>query len=203
MSDDSLTNQSTSPRRSRPSRRVASSSSGESVDVLSEDMAGVSAAYGNTLLFIGYTVNGLVEIVVYPRYRFSGDDRVQGQLGNLRVPPGTSWQEILPMVDVVFEEAQAYYRRAALSRSREMRAHGSRYESAYDTIADIFRESWHGFALRLRRQGRIEKGNAVFEGEPPDPVLVTLGTEVYTLHVSPTGSIMMVTGDRRTTLSEP
>ena len=33
--------------------------------------------------------DGLVEITVYPRYRFSSDDRVHGQLGYVRTPFGT------------------------------------------------------------------------------------------------------------------
>ena len=192
--------------RRRPTRRVArgagSRSGAGEVEALTADLQGVAAAYGNTLLFIGYEVEGLLEIVVFPRYRFSSDDRVQGHLGNLRVPEGTPWSLILPQVDGVFDDAQRYYRRAVTTRSAETRAHGARYEAAYSAIGDLFRESWHGFSLRLKREGRVEREGATFEGDPPGPVLVRFGRETYTLHVSPTGSILLATGDKRASLLE-
>src|SRR5437016_688344 len=63
-------------RRYRPTRRIAPSR--ETPPTLTSDFLGMAVAYGNTLLFIGYEVNGKVEVVVYPRYRFGSDDRVQG-----------------------------------------------------------------------------------------------------------------------------
>jgi hypothetical protein len=188
------------PRR-RPIRRVARGSSGGEVDALTKDLEGVAAAYAQTLLHIGFEVNGLIEIVVFPRYRFSSDDRVQGHLGNLQFQPGTRWSEILTQVDRVFDDAERLFRRAVITRATETRAHGARYEAAYSNITDLFRESWHGFALRLRREGRVTREGVVFEGEPPEPVLVTVGRETYTLHVSTTGSILLATGDRRASLA--
>lgn len=165
--------------------------------VLSAELQGVSAAYGDALLFIGYEVEGSIEIVIYPRYRFSSDDRVQGYLGYLWVETGTPWETILPLVNTVLEAAQTNYRAAVTLRSVELRAQGSRFEQAYDAVAEIFRESWHGFALRLRRDGEIEKAGATFTGRPPGPVLVTWRGDTYTLLVFETGSICMVTGDQR------
>jgi hypothetical protein len=188
------------PRR-RPTRRVARGSGGGEVDSLTKDLEGVAAAYAHTLLHIGFEVNGHIEIVVFPRYRFSADDRVQGHLGNLHFLPGTSWSHILPQVDRVFDDAERLYRRAVTTRATETRAHGARYEAAYSNITDLFRESWHGFALRLRREGRVTREGVEFEGEPPGPVIVRLGREIYTLHVSTTGSILLATGDRRANLA--
>jgi hypothetical protein len=183
-------------RRYRPRRRVASSEPETIETALTEEFAGMAVAYANTLLFVGYEVNGLVEIVVYPRYRFSSDDRVQGYLGIVRVPFGTGWEVILTEVQSVYERANRNYRTAVNLRASELRAHGSRYETAYDRITDIFRESWHGFALRLRRKGEVTKEGVSFEGAPPGPVSVTWRGEKYTLQVFPTGSILLLRGDR-------
>lgn len=169
----------------------------EQPSVLTGEFQGVSAAYGDALLFIGYEVEGSIEIVVYPRYRFSSDDRVQGYLGYLWVEPGTPWEVILRLVDSVLEAGQANYRTAVTLRSAELRAHGSKFEQAYDAVAEIFRESWHGFSLRLQRDGEIKKGGATFTGTPPGPVLIKWRGETYTLVVFETGSICMVTGDQR------
>ena len=157
----------------------------------------MAAAFGNTLLFVGYEVDGLVEIVVYPRYRFSSDDRVQGYLGYLWVPLGTPWETVLEQVDAIYNKAQENYRLAVSLRMSEMRAHGSRFESAYDTICEVFRESWHGFSLKLRREGRATKGNIEFTGRPPEPVLAIFEGRTYTVHVFPSGSITMLNGDQR------
>jgi hypothetical protein len=164
---------------------------------MTEDFLGLAVAYGNTLLFIGYEVNGLVEITVYPRYRFSSDDRVQGHLGYVRVPMGTPWEAILSDVEAIDGEAQENYRQAVTLRSSEMRAHGAHYETAYEAITDIFRESWHGFALRLNREGNVAKDGVVFSGQPPGPVLAEWKGKTHTVQVFRTGSITMLMGDQR------
>jgi hypothetical protein len=185
-------------RRRRPSRRVAQSSAGPTEPaLLTEEFPGLSLAYGNTLLFVGYEVNGLVEITVYPRYRFSSDDRVQGHLGYVRVPFGTPWEEIIPQVDDLFDMAQTNYRTAVTLRSNSARAQGAGFEAAYSVITDIFRESWHGFSLRLRREDKVVKDGVTFSGKPPGPVLAVWRGESYTVQVFTTGSICMVRGDQR------
>jgi hypothetical protein len=185
-------------RRRRPNRKPPRSN-GQPQDptCLTEDYCGLSLAYGNTLLFVGYEVNGLVEIAVYPRYRFGSDDRVQGHLGYVRVPPGTPWEEIIPQVDDLFDLAQNNYRTAVTLRANAARAHGARFESAYSVITDIFRESWHGFALRLRRERSVDKEGVTFSGNPPGPVLAVWRGEPYTVQVFTTGSICVVKGDQR------
>jgi hypothetical protein len=187
------------PRRRRTSRRDGGGEGDNygAPTLLTADFIGLAVQYANSLLFIGYEVNGLVEITVYPRYRFSSDDRVQGHLGYVRVPLGTPWEPILAQVDDVQDRAQTNYRTAITLRSNAMQAHGSRFESAYEAITDLFRESWHGFALRLRREGEVVKGNVTFTGNPPDPVLAVWRGEEYTLQVYPTGSITLVKGDQR------
>jgi hypothetical protein len=165
--------------------------------LLTADFQGVSAAYGDALLFIGYEVEGRIEVVVYPRYRFPSDDRVQGYLGYLWVEPGTPWAVVLHHVDAITEAAEANYRTAVALRSQELRAQGSRFETAYDAIADVFRESWHGFELRLRRYGEASKGAVTFVGRPPGPVLAKWRGETYTVLVFDTGSICMLSGDQR------
>jgi hypothetical protein len=189
--------------RRRPGRRVVQQNSDEvTPTLLTEDFIGLAVAYGNTLLFIGFEVNGLVEIAVYPRYRFSSDDRVQGHLGYVRVPLGTSWEEIIPQVDDLFELAQNNYRTAVTLRANAARAHGARFDTAYDAITDVFRESWHGFKLRLIREGSFQKSGMTFTGTPPGPVLVVWRGDQYTLQVFPTGSILLVTGDQRRRLND-
>ena len=186
----------TAPRRNRPSRRVVTSSE-EEPGLLTLDFQGVSAAYGDALLFIGYEVEGRLEVVVYPRYRFPSDDRVQGYLGYLWVEPGTPWEVVLRHVDGITDAAQTNYRTAVALRSQELRAQGSRFEAAYDAIADAFRESWHGFELRLARYGEARKEGVTFTGGPPGPVLATWRGETYTVLVFETGSICMLSGDQR------
>lgn len=188
--------QNISARRYRPSRRVSNDVEAEP-GLLTHDFQGVSAAYSDALLFIGYEVEGKIEVVVYPRYRFPSDDRVQGYLGYLWVEPGTPWQVVLQHVDAILEAAQTNYRTAVSLRSIELRAQGRRFESAYDSIAEIFRESWHGFALRLQRYGAVTKEGIAFTGSPPGPVLVKYRGEIYTVLVFETGSITMLTGDQR------
>ncbi len=185
-----------SVRRHRPSRSVASQGP-QVADALTPEFLGLAATYENTLLFIGYEVKGNVEIVVYPAYRFPSDDRVQGYLGYLWVPLGTSWSDVLAEVDHIYLSAHRNYRLALSLRAQELRAHGAHYERAYDAIIDLFRESWHGFALRLKSTGEVTREGVLFEGKPPDPILVTLNGHRYTLMVFPTGSIALVTGDQR------
>lgn len=186
-----------SAQRRRPTRRAAPRDEATEPALLSSAHQGIAAAYGNTLLFIGYEVDGLMEVVVYPRYRFSSDDRVQGHLGYVYAQQDTPWETLLSHVDAVFDTAQANYRRAVTLRASEQRAHGARYEAAYEAITDIFRESWHGFALRLGRDGVVEKDGVSFTGEREGPVLAEWKGEVYTLMVFPTGSITLAKGDRR------
>jgi hypothetical protein len=126
---------------------------------------------------------------------------VHGQLGYVRVPFGTPWDVILEQVDAIAEDAQNNYRAAVTLRSSAQQAGGARFDNAYHVITDIFRESWHGFALRLQREGEIKKGDVTFSGSPPDPVLVSWRGDLYTLHVFSTGSILLVNGDRRKRLA--
>jgi hypothetical protein len=170
--------------------------------LLTPEFTGLAVTYANTLLFIGYEVSGLVEIAVYPRYRFSSDDRVQGHLGYVRVPYGTPWEDIIPRVDDLYDTAQTNYRTAVTLRSNSMQSHGSRFETAYSAITDIFRESWHGFSLRLNREKNVVKDGVTFSGNPPGPVLAVWRGEPYTVQVFTTGSILMVKGDQRKRLVE-
>ena len=189
------------PRR-RPSRRVVTESNASEPTVVTEAFQGVAAAYGNTLLFVGYEVDGFIEVVVYPRYRFSSDDRVQGHLGYVHVPLGTPWETLLLRVDAIFEAAQTNYRMAVTLRAADQRLYGARYDAAYEAITDIFRESWHGFALRLGRDGTVEKEGVQFSGGRRGPVLAKWRGEEYTLMVFATGSITLVKGDRRNIFRE-
>ena len=200
MSQESYS-QSGAARRYRPSRRVSTEVDADP-GLLTHDFQGVSAAYSDALLFIGYEVEGKIEVVVYPRYRFPSDDRVQGYLGYLWVEPGTPWPVVLQHVDAILEAGQTNYRTAVTLRSMEMRAQGQRFESAYNAIADVFRESWHGFGLRLQRYGKVTKEGIRFEGKPPGPVLVKYRGETYTVLVFESGSITMLSGDQRSRFEE-
>lgn len=184
------------PRRYRPTRRVVNDDESHP-GLLTHDFQGVSAAYGDALLFLGYEVEGKIEVVVYPRYRFASDDRVQGYLGYLWVEPGTPWEIILRHVDLIVEAAQTNYRTAITLRSQEMHAQGRRFEAAYDAIGEVFRESWHGFSLRLERYGKATKEGVTFTGRPPGPILAKWRGETYTVLVFDTGSICMLSGDQR------
>jgi hypothetical protein len=188
-------------RRKRPRRRPVQSEDHDAPNVtsplLTEEFTGLAVQYTSALLFVGYEIDGLVEITVYPRYRFSSDDRVHGHLGYVRTPFGTPWDLILEQVDAIVAEAESNYRAAITLRSNAQQAAGARYDNAYHVITDLFRESWHAFALRLQREGEIKKGDVTFTGAPPDPVLVTWRGDVYTLNVFTTGSILLVNGDQR------
>lgn len=199
MSQESYTRG--SGRRYRPSRRVPNDAQTDP-GLLTHDFQGVSAAYGDALLFIGYEVEGRIEVVVYPRYRFPSDDRVQGYLGYLWVEAGTPWEILLGQVEVILEAAQTNYRAAVAIRAQELRAQGSRFEAAYDAIADVFRESWHGFSLRLQRDGEVTRGGVTFTGHPPGPIVAKWRGETYTVLVFETGSICMLTGDQRARFDE-
>jgi hypothetical protein len=183
-------------RRYRPTRRVVSEDESQP-GLLTHEFQGVSAAYGDALLFLGYEVEGKIEVVVYPRYRFASDDRVQGYLGYLWIEPDTPWEIILRHVDLIVEAAQTNYRTAVSLRSQEMHAQGRRFEAAYDAITEVFRESWHGFALRLGRYGEAIKEGVTFTGRPPGPILAKWRGETYTVLVFDTGSICMLSGDQR------
>lgn len=183
-------------RRYRPSRRVVNDDESQP-GLLTHEFQGVSAAYGEALLFLGYEVEGKIEVVVYPRYRFSSDDRVQGYLGYLWVEPGTHWETVLRHVDLIVEAAQNNYRTAVSLRSEEMHAQGSRFEAAYDAITEVFRESWHGFSLRLERYGEASRAGVTFTGSTPGPILARWRGETYTVLVFDTGSICMLSGDQR------
>ena len=51
-------------------------------DVLTADLEGAVAQYGDNLLFIGFNLgDGQLQITVYPGYRFPGDGRVHGHIG--------------------------------------------------------------------------------------------------------------------------
>ena len=196
MSEE-VSHQISSARRYRPSGRTSKRDDPTVPNTLTKELEGVAAAYGDTLLFIGFEVKGRIEIVVYPRYRFGSDDRVQGHLGTIWVETGTPWESILGEVDQLRERASAFYQAAANLRAGELRAHGARFERAYDAIAGIFRESWHGFALRMKREHRVTKEGTTFEGIPPAPLLATWRGDPYTVLVAPTGSILVLRGDRR------
>jgi hypothetical protein len=188
--------------RRRPVRAESDSDAIIAPPLLTGDFIGLAVQYTNALLFIGYEVDGLVEITAYPRYRFSSDDRVHGQLGYVRVALSTPWDVILEQVDSIVELAQTNYRTAITLRSNAHQASGARFDNAYDVITNLFRESWHGFALRLQREGEIKKGDVTFSGSPPDPVLVTWRGDQYTLKVFSTGSILLVNSDQRKRLRQ-
>ncbi len=201
LSED-IIRRSPAARRYRPGGRSPQRGDSAVPTVLTKELEGVAAAYGDALLFIGFEVNSRIEVVVYPRYRFGADDRVQGHIGTLWVEPGTPWESILQEVDALQERAGKFYQAAVSLRSRELQTYGARFERAYDDIAEIFRESWHGFALRLQREYKVSKDGTTFEGAPPGPVLVTWRNEPYTLLVAPTGSILVLRGDRRAEVAE-
>ena len=73
---------------------------------------------------------------------------LDGNVGGFPLTPDHISQRLIDI-------AQTNYRTATTLRSNAMRAHGSRFETAYSAITDIFRESWHGFSLRLRREWAV------------------------------------------------
>jgi hypothetical protein len=112
-----------------------------------------------------------------------------------------SWESILERVEAVYVRAEENYRLAVALRSGELRAQGAQFERAYEAITDAFRESWHGFALRLKREGNVQKEGVSFHGVPPAPIIAEWRGRTYTVQVFPTGSILVLTGDKRHTLS--
>ncbi|MDQ3927603.1 MAG: hypothetical protein M3328_00495, partial [Chloroflexota bacterium] len=53
-------------RRYRPARRVTNDDDESQPGLLTHDFQGVAAAYGDAQLFLGYEVEGKIEVVVYP-----------------------------------------------------------------------------------------------------------------------------------------
>ena len=62
--------------------------------------------------------------------------------------------------------------------------------------------TWHGFALKLQREGQVVKSGVCFTGKPPGPVLAEWRGKIYTVQVFPTGSILVLTGDQRPMLKQ-
>ena len=61
-------------------------------EVLTAELQGAVAQYDESLLFLGFDLgDGQVQVMVYPGYRFPGDDRVHGQIGVFSAPLGTPW----------------------------------------------------------------------------------------------------------------
>lgn len=171
-------------------------------DVLTRNELGGAASYGDATLFIGTERKGRVSVIVYPGYRFRGDDRVHGQVGTMYVQVGDTWESIIQKVDAIFAEAVQNYRTCILWRSRDERMRGRRAPRAYEAISAQFRECWHGFAIMLARHGELTKGDAiVFQGDPNTSFLVTYRNSLYTARVYPTGSLLIVTGDHRSAIT--
>src|SRR5215470_13263543 len=87
-------------------------------DILTRDVEGAVAQYDDTLLFLGFDLgDGAAQIMVYPQYRFPGDDRVHGQIGIFTAAWGTPWATILAQVDAISATALRNYRRCAALRA--------------------------------------------------------------------------------------
>src|SRR5690349_1512171 len=164
-------------------------------DVLTTDLEGAVAQYDDMLLFIGFDLGDTqIQISVYPGYRFPNDDRVHGHIGIFEVPLGTRWSTILERVDAIGEEAVRNYRRCASLRSGRRRGagrEGSTYDRGTDYVADLFRESWAAIALRLAREGQVQRSDVVFSGAPDSPFLATWQDRPYTVRVYRTGSALV------------
>lgn len=178
-------------------------------DVLTTELEGAVAQYDDSLLFIGFDLDGeQVQIMVYPNYRFPGDDRVHGQIGILDVPWGTRWSAILQQVDAVAAQAMRNYRRCAAMRAAGGRgraggrstASAGAYDRGPDHIGEQFRESWAAISLRLAREGCVVRGDVTFTGDPHAPFLATWHDQPYTVRVYNTGSVLVVPGDQRADL---
>src|SRR3954451_14882813 len=102
-------------------------------DVLTADMEGAVAQYGETLLFLGFNLgDSQLQITVYPGYRFPGDDRVHGHIGIFDVALGGRWNDILERVDQIVVEAVRNARRCANLRAGQGRTRGSSRTASYD-----------------------------------------------------------------------
>src|SRR5579859_2323395 len=165
---------------------------------LTAELAGAVAQYGDTLLFLGFDLgDGQIQITVYPGYRFPADDRVHGHIGIFDVPLGTPWPEILRTVDAVEVEAQANYQRCVQLRmggGRGRAAARGDSDNGADHVADAFRESWAGFALRLAREGRLTRRDVEFTGDPRRAFLARWHNRTYTVRVYDSGSLLVVPG---------
>ncbi len=171
-------------------------------DVLTAELAGAVAQYGDTLLFLGFDLgDGQLQITVYPGYRFPSDDRVHGHIGIFDVPLGTPWPEILARVDAIEHDAMANSERCARLRAgagrRAYSARGESLDRGADHIADSFRESWAAFSLKLARDGTVTRGDIRFEGDPDCAFLATWRDRPYTVRVYDSGSLLVLPGDRR------
>ena len=173
-------------------------------DVLTADLEGAVAQYGDSLLFIGFNLgDAQLQITVYPGYRFPGDDRVHGHIGIFDAALGAQWSDILERVDQIGEEAVRNYRRCAGLRAGQGRGRGSSRGSAtsYDRgpehIAEQFRESWAAISLRLAREGCVVRGDVTFSGRPDAPFLAHWEGRPYTVRVYDSGSALVLPGDRR------
>ena len=169
-------------------------------ELLTRDLEGAVAQYGETLLFLGFDLgDGRLQITVYPGYRFPGDDRVHGQIGIFAVPLGTRWPDILERVDSFSEAAVRNYRRCMALRAQHGRgrAVSTPDERGAELIAERFRESWAAIALRLAGEGCVVRGDVTYTGDPARAFLATWQEREYTVRVYPTGSAVVLPGDRR------
>jgi len=166
---------------------------------LTVDLAGAAAQYGDTLLFIGFDLgDGMLQITVYPGYRFPADDRVHGHIGIFDAPIGAAWPEILAQVDAIEREAQRNYQRCLRYRSDGSGRYSGRGsgDRGVDQVAEAIRESWAGFSLRLAREGEVTRRGVLFRGDPSRAFLAEWRGRPYTVRVYDTGSMVVVPGDR-------
>jgi hypothetical protein len=168
-------------------------------DILTADFSGAVAQYGDTLLFVGFDLGDRqFQITVYPGYRFPADDRVHGHIGIFDVSIGTPWSEVLARVDAVEREAVTNYERCTRLRAAFGRSRGSSRgggDNGADHVADAFRESWAGFSLKLAREGRVTRGDVLFEGDPQRAFLARWRDRAYTVRVYDSGSMLVLPGD--------
>jgi hypothetical protein len=171
-------------------------------DVLTADMEGAVAQYGETLLFLGFNLgDSQLQITVYPGYRFPGDDRVHGHIGIFDAALGARWSDILERVDQIVEDAVRNARRCSSLRAAQSRARGSGRGAGYDRgpdhIAERFRESWAAIGLRLAGEGCVVRGDVTLSGHPDGPFLAEWDGRPYTVRVYDSGSALVLPGDHR------
>src|SRR5215207_3759360 len=141
-------------------------------DVLTAELEGAVAQYGEAMLFLGFNLgDDQLQITVYPGYRFPGDDRVHGHIGIFDAALGARWNDILERVDAIGEEAVRNARRCASLRAGQGRSRGSAagYDRGPEHIAEQFRESWAAISLRLAREGCVVRGDVTLSGRPDTP----------------------------------